>query len=146
MLGGTAPEGFLENQITVQTNDRRLKSFPISFHASIERSLKMSPPSIALGVVKPNEPISQRLTITAKKEFKLMAIESELAEIHCDLAQEAKRVHMLNLVILPKPSQLLIGEAQGKVLIRTDSTTDEPIEIPLTFSIETEKFAKSPPL
>jgi Protein of unknown function (DUF1573) len=145
-LQGSAPEGYLNNQITVQTNDRRLKSFPIALSVSIEKSMKTSPPSIALGPVKPNEPIQKRITITAKNDFRIMAIESEIAEIRCDLPPDPKRIHMLGVVILPKPSEALIGEVKGKILIKTDSTSDLPVEIPLSFTLETEKFANSPPL
>lgn len=144
LLDESAPEGHLDNQITVQTNDKRLKSFPVAISGSIEKAIKVSPPSIALGSIKPNEPIPRRITITAKNEFKITSIDSEIAEIQCELPQDAKRVHLLNAVIVPK-SATAIGEVKGKVLIKTDSSTDKPVEIPMSFYIETEKFAKSPP-
>jgi Protein of unknown function (DUF1573) len=145
LLDGTAPEGYIDNQITVQTNDRRLKSFPISLSASIEKSMKTSPPNVALGTVKPNEPIPQRITITGKDEFKITSLTSEIADIRCELPAESRRVHLLNVVILPKHSATtIVGEVKGKITIDIDGANQKPIEIPLSFLIESERFAKSP--
>lgn len=146
LLDGSAPEGYLSNQLTVQTNDRRLKSFPIALSASIEKSIKSSPPSIVLGAVKPDEPMAQRITISAKSAFNVASIESDIAEIRYDLPAAAQRVHLLNVIILPKPKEIMFGEVKGKILIKTDSANERPIEIPLSYNLEAEKFAKSPPL
>ena len=140
-VDGSAPEGFIENQLIIQTNDQRRKTFPIAFSASIDKPLKASPPSLALGTIKPNEPIQQRLTLTAKSDFKILEISSPNAEVRCDLPESPKRVHMLNLVITPKPGEGFNGEIKGKILLQTDAKTDKPLEIPLSFTFETEKLA-----
>ncbi len=144
-IDGSAPEGFVENQLIIHTNDQRRKTFPIAFSASIDKPLKASPSSLALGTIKPNEPIQQRLTLTAKSEFKILEISSPNAEIRCELTDSPKRVHMLNLVITPKPGDSLNGEIKGKVLLKTDAKTDTPLEIPLSFTFESEKLANVNP-
>jgi Protein of unknown function (DUF1573) len=142
LLDASAPEGFIENQLVVQTNDRRLTSFPILVTASCERPLKTSPSSLALGTVKPNEPIQQRLTMTGKNEFKIISIQSDVAEIRCDLPASANRVHMLNLTVVPRPNEQITAETRGKIEILTDAETEKSIVIPLSFALQTQQFAE----
>ncbi len=144
-IDGSAPEGFVANQLIVQTNDQRRKSFPIAFSATVDKPLKSSPAAIALGTVKPGEPVQQRLTMTSKNDFKILEIRSTIAEIRSDLPEVAKRVHMLNLTISPKIGETATGEVKGTLQVITDANTDKPIDIPLSFTFETEKFVNANP-
>ena len=142
-LDSNAPEGFVENQIIVQTNDLRRKSFPISFSASVDKPIKTAPASLALGSVKPNEPIVQRLTITSKSEVSVAGVSSKIAEVRGELPSEAKRVHMLSLTIMPKLDEQKSGEVKGSLEIHLHGDSSRTIEIPMSFTFELEKFANT---
>ncbi|MBX3422363.1 MAG: DUF1573 domain-containing protein [Pirellulaceae bacterium] len=140
-LEPSAPEGYLESQLVVHTNDNRLKTLPIRLAATIEKPLRVAPATIALGRVKPHEPIPQRLTITSKSDFRISDIKSEIAEIRFDSPGKPSRVHMLPLVIAPNPlSDFSEGEVKGKILVHID-TSETPIEVPLSYTLESDKLA-----
>jgi len=140
-LDPAAPEGYLENQIVIHTNDNRLKTFPIRFSATVEKPMQISPPKVALGKVKPNEPIAQRLTISGKSNFQVMGLSSDIAEIRFEPNGKASRVHLLQIVISPKISiEFSEGEVNGLIRVQTDFG-DAPIEIPLSFIFESDKLA-----
>lgn len=143
-LDGSAPEGFVENQLIIHTNDQRRKTFPIAFSASIDKPIQVSPTSFALEKVKPGEPINRRITITTKSDFKVLDITSNVAEIRFDVPENAKRIHVLNLSITPKTLEPgLNGEIKGTVKILTDVKTDKPIEVPISFTLDAEKLANA---
>lgn len=144
-VDGSAPEGYIENQLVVQTNDQRRKTFPILVSVSVDKPLKSSPSSISLGTIKSGEPFTQRVTLTAKSDFKILEVSSNIAEVSCDLPAVAKRVHLLNLVITPKPAGGLNPTSQGKIVIRTEGSSEKEIELPLSFSFESEKLATANP-
>lgn len=142
-LNATAPEGHLQNQIVIHTNDHRLKTFPIRFSVNVEKPIQIAPPRLALNSVKPNETITQRLTISAKTNFQITAINSEVADIAFEPTGKSSRIHMLQLVINPRaPAEFAEGEVNGFVLVQTD-IGDSPIKIPISFSIESDKLADS---
>lgn len=147
LLDGSAPEGYFENQLVIHTNDNRLRNFPIHVSASVDKPLKTAPSSLALGRVKPNEPISARVTLSSKSEFSILEISSEVAEIRFETPSRPSRVHMLQLVIAPKLGNaldqptLLDQEIKGKIIFKTD-LSENTCEIPLSFSFETDKLAE----
>ena len=142
-LDASAPEGYLENQIVIHTNDHRLKTFPIRFSANVVKPVQVAPPRLALGKVKPGESIAQRLTVSSKSNFQVMGLKSDVAEILFDPIEKSSRVHMLQLVIRPKaPAEFEEGEVNGHILLETD-VGDAPFRIPLSFTIETDKLADS---
>jgi hypothetical protein len=140
-LLGSAPEGHLNNQLVIHTNDRRLKMVPIQLSASIERPLKTSPAFVSLGKVKPKEALSQRITMTSKSEFLVLNLTSDCAEIQFEPPQKPSRIHIIRALIRPMPDDEFIdGELKGKIRVHTD-LSDEPFEIPLSFELETDKLA-----
>lgn len=140
-LDGAAPEGYLSSQIVIHTNDHRLKTFPLRFTATVEKPMQIAPPKVALGKVKPNEPISQRLTISGKSDFQVIGLTSDIAEIRFEPNAKSSRVHMLQVIISPKlPQQFSDGEVNGVIEIQTDAG-DAPLKIPLSFVFETDKLA-----
>lgn len=142
-LDASAPEGYLENQIVIHTNDHRLKTFPIRFSATVAKPVQVAPPRLALGKVKPGEPIAKRMTVSSKSNFQVMGLKSEVAEILYEPIDKSSRVHMLQVVIRPKaPTEFAEGEVNGYILMETD-VGDTPVRIPLSFTIETDKLADS---
>ena len=140
-LQESAPAGYLESQLVVRTNDNRLKSFPIRVTASVDQPLKAAPAQLALGRVKPSEPLAQRLTISGKNAFQVLDVRSEAAEIRFEQPAKSSRIHLLNLIIAPSiQGGLVDAEVKSLLRIYTD-LADEPFELPLTFSFEVDKLA-----
>jgi hypothetical protein len=131
-LSPDAPLGVLQNQLLLKTNDRNLTSVPIRFMANVQPPIQVSPQAFALGTVTAEEPISQRLVIKARSEFRVLEITSEIADVRFEASETPKTAHLLNLLIAPK-RQPNDGVIAGQLLLKTD-LMDEPIRIPLQFS------------
>ncbi len=133
VLEGGAPAGFLQHQLILHTNDRRLTSVPLRIHADVQPALQVSPQTLVLGQVKPGEPIQQRLVIKGRKPFRILEISSESAEILYDPIPAVKPAHLINVTISPKAT-IAPGEVKGHMLLRTD-LTDAPKKIELSYRI-----------
>ncbi len=131
-----APAGMLQNQLILHTNDRRLTSLPIGLSATIEPPLQVSPQGLALGKVKPGEPVEQRLVLRGKEAFRILEISSEDAEIRFDNDEKSKRAHLINIILAPQ-ARGREGDVKGHVLLKTDMM-DEPLRINLDYTIETQ--------
>lgn len=131
-----APAGFLQSQLIVHTNDRRLTTLPIRVLASIEAPLQVSPQILALGNVKPGETIQQKMVLKGKEPFKIIGITSNDAEIHFDNDEKSKKAHLINIFVAPTPKDRR-GTISGEVLVQTDMR-DKPLSMQLNYTVETE--------
>ncbi len=131
-LTADAPLGNLQNQFLLKTNDRNLTTVPLRFMAAVQPPIQVSPQAIELGTVNFEKPLAQRLVVKARKDFRVLEITSDQAEIQFEASPSAKAVHLLNLMISPK-RQPVDGAVASELVIQTD-LIDEPIRIPLQFS------------
>lgn len=131
-LAENAPVGSLQNQILLRTNDRNLTTVPLRLMANVQPPVQVSPQTIALGSVPPEEPIAQRLVLKGRSEFRIVSIDSPHAEIRFDPSPEAKLAHVLSMSIAPR-LQPQDGMVNSEIRIATD-LTDQPLRLPLTFS------------
>ena len=139
-LAPNTPAGFFQNQLILRTNDRRMTSVPLRVTAQVESPLEVAPTQLALGRVKPGEPISQRLVLKGRDEFTVEEISCEQAEIRTELDNAAKRAFILNLIVTPKDVPRNAEQADpdavnSELVIRT-TLQPEPLRIPLTFTLE----------
>lgn len=134
-LSDDAPVGFVKNQLILQTNDRRLTSVPVRLSADVQPTVQFSPPSIALGRVKPGEPVQQRLVIKSRKPFRILDISSLDAEVRYDPVEDSKPAHLVNIILAPNAGSS--GKVDGHVILKTD-LGDEPLKMELSYTMETE--------
>lgn len=132
----SAPAGFVASQVILHTNDRRLTSVPLPVSGQIQPNIQFSPQSFALGTLKSGETSAQRLVVKGKKPFKILAVNSEDAEVGYTPKAEAKAAHMLNLTIEPKANSVP-GIIEGEVLLQTD-LRDQPLRLRLTYEVPQE--------
>ncbi|MFN3189206.1 MAG: DUF1573 domain-containing protein [Aureliella sp.] len=130
-ISADAPRGLLRDQLVLRTNDRRLTTVPVELTAEVRSPIQLSPKEFALGTVKKQESISQRLVIKGKKPFKILEITSPHAEIRFDPIEEPKPAHLVNIELEPTS----IGEIAGKILVRTD-LSDEPLKLNLSYFVD----------
>lgn len=141
-LTADAPIGFLQNQLVLHTNDRRMTSVPLRFNADIKPSIELSPQKITLGDIKPGASSRQRLVVKGQRPFRILDITSDAAQIDFEPTSELKKAHLVNIVITPQntaitDSGLHLSESKGQILIKTD-LADEPLKMGLTFKFVTQ--------
>lgn len=125
-----APSGFLQNQLVLHTNDRRLTTVPLSLYANIQNAIQVSPQMLELGTLTIGEPMSKRLVVKAKQPFRVLEVNSETLNVQFEQGDQAKKVHMLNLQLAPKAGQT--GEIESRLEVLTDAS-ETPISVALNF-------------
>lgn len=130
-LSDNAPTGFVQNQLILHTNDRRLTTVPVALYADIHSAIQVSPKKVSLGSIVPGESSSQRIVIKAKEPFKILNLDSAKVSVDYAGSDVAKKAHLLNLNITPKSG--INGEVKTAILIQTDAAP-EPIRIEVDFS------------
>ncbi len=137
ILKESAPAGFHMNQLLLRTDDRNLKTIPVRFIANVEPSIQVSPKLLALGRVKPGEPVRQRLVIKGQEPFTVVGITSDVCDVSFEPAADSKNVHLVQITLRPRSSGKPqdAGAMAGQLLIRT-TLRDEPIAVPVTFEME----------
>ncbi|QDV23932.1 DUF1573 domain-containing protein [Aureliella helgolandensis] len=132
-LAADAPEGFLQNQLVLHTNDRRLTTVPLALSGKVESALQVSPTNFALGEVQFGDPIEKRLVVKGREPFKILEMTSEIVDIEYETSDEAKPAHLLNLILSPK-AQVENGKISGELLLKTDLRED-PVKIKVSFDL-----------
>ena len=128
-----APAGLLQNQLVIRTNDRRLKTVPLRLIANIESPLQVSPKEIALGKIVVGEPLQQRIVLKGRKPFRVLDINSTVADVVFKPTKDAKRAHLINITLAAN-SHRSSGLVQGQLSIKTD-LMDAPLQIPLSYIV-----------
>ena len=135
-----APSGFLKNQLVLHTNDRRLTTVPLALYANIQNSIQVSPQALELGSLTAGEPTNKRLVVKAKQPFRVLGVESESLNVDFEPADSSRKVHMLNLQLIPKAGQT--GAIASSLEVMTDAS-DEPIVVSLNFDASIQTLTKT---
>lgn len=137
-LKENAPAEFLQNQIVLKTNDRNLTTVPVMFVANVQAPIQVSPQALALGTVKPGEPIQKRVVVKGRSPFRILDIRSDTLDVRYEPLEEAKQAHLINLVVTP-PAAHLEGDGaqeqqQAEITILTD-LIEEPVRLMVSYDI-----------
>jgi len=116
-LRSTAPAGYLQDQLTLVSDDTRRKTIPLHVEGRIRPALTVSPKSLYLGNVKSGDKIQKKLVVRGKKPFKVTAIHCQNADFKFELPKKAKKLHFI-------PVTYIAGDKTGKfsaaIRIETD--------------------------
>lgn len=122
-----APEGFFQDEVIIQTNDRSMPRVPLRVSGTVVTALNISPQSIALGTVKPGQEIVQRLVIAGRAPFAIESIQCEGWKIEFENAGVAKKIHVISIKMSPDQA---VGSQRVPLVIKTageDSVTAKAI-------------------
>lgn len=126
-LKENAPAGYLQNQLTIVTNDPALTNVPILVSGRVQPSLTVSPQSLHLGDLQPGEASTKNLVVKSKAPIRI-------AEIVCDNAsctfkfdpQKQAQLHVI-------PVTLTASDDAGKifehVVIRTENGVEATFDL-----------------
>ncbi len=134
-LAGNAPAGPLQSELIVKTNDRNMKTVPLRLLGTIQPTVAVSPQLMALGSVKPGEPIKQVLVLKGQQPFRIVDISSKDFEVRFEPNTDSKPLHTLPLTISPLAAT---GEIQGKIFVKTDLPGDTVLSLDATCVVQTQ--------
>lgn len=116
-LKGDAPEGYLEDQLTIVTDDARLKNVTLPVEGRIVSPLTVSPGSLFLGVLQPGEKVTKQLVVKGKQPFKVLAVKCSDNCFEFKTTTDSKTLHLI-------PVTFTAGDAPGKLVQTIQIETD----------------------
>jgi hypothetical protein len=127
-----APIGLLQNELILETNDRRLKTVAVRYNADVRPLLSISPQRIDLKEVVPGSKIQERIVIRSSKPFKVTAIQCDGFLLDYEPVTEEKSVHLIPVTLTA--TEELKGES-AKLRIRTDLPGELSAELETTYLV-----------
>lgn len=104
-----APKGPFQDELVVVTNDTNMPRVPLRVAGKVESALEVSPSTLAAGGVTAGSMVTKRLTLLAKQDVLVDAVESDDWKIEFQPGTKAKRNHFLSL------KMTYAGDAIGSV-------------------------------
>lgn len=89
-----APVGYLNDELTLATNDRRAK-FPVKVEGLIVAPLTVSPTTLMLGALQPGQKVTKQIVVKGLKPFKILEVRCENPAFKFAPSTEAKTVHLI---------------------------------------------------
>jgi len=116
-LKGDAPIGYLQDQLTLVTNESSNPRVPIGVEGRVKSPLDINPSTLFLGSMEPGQAVTKQLVVRAKKPFKITNIKCENDCFQFNLKDEAKAIHLIPLVFTAGES---VGDLEQSIEIETD--------------------------
>jgi hypothetical protein len=114
-----APVGYINDQLTLVSDDVRNQLIPLQVEGRVMSVLDVSPSSLLVGAIAPGDRITKQLVVKSKQKFKVTDVkcENEGFEFKLPSADVAKTLHLI-------PVTFTAGEQPGqfstKICIETD--------------------------
>ncbi len=133
-----APEGFFQDEVIVQTNDRSMPRIPLQVSGNVVTALTVSPQSIALGSLRSGQEVSQRLVLKGREPFAIKSIECAGWDVQFENTSDEKKVHIVNLKLKPNTAQ---GPQRASLVITTNGDEAMTAKAILTADVQGEHVA-----
>jgi hypothetical protein len=110
-LDKNAPVGYIDDQLTLVTNDPQATQIPVSVEGLVEAGITVSPAALFMGVVQPGQKVTKQLIVKSKKPFKILGIKCDDKSFTFDTSgeQSPKTLHVI-------PVTFVAGSDMGKVV------------------------------
>jgi hypothetical protein len=76
-LNETCPPGYLNDQLTLVTNDGSNRTIPIKVEGNIAAPLTVSPAVFSLGQLKPGETVTKQVIVRSKSAFRVVNVKCD---------------------------------------------------------------------
>ncbi|MFO1062919.1 MAG: DUF1573 domain-containing protein [Pirellulales bacterium] len=133
-LSPECPTGPLATQLILYTSDQRLVTVPLQCFANVQADLSASPAALALGEIKPGQPIKQRILLKGNEPFNVLNVKGSNIQIEFEPTTEAKAVQFLNLTFAA-PTEAQQGDNLAGLDIATDLSGGKAVRIELSYKL-----------
>ncbi|MCA9163049.1 MAG: DUF1573 domain-containing protein [Planctomycetales bacterium] len=116
-LKDTAPPGFINDQLTLVTDDSTLRTIPLPVEGHVVPALTVSPAALHLGVLQPGETVTKKLVVRAKQPFSVTNVDCGGDCFQFEKPAGEKNLHFVSVTFTA-------GESPGKVSETIRITTD----------------------
>jgi hypothetical protein len=114
-----APPGYINDQLTVVSDDARNNLIPLQVEGRVNSLLELSPASLLVGMLKPGEKVTKQLVVKSKHKFKVTEVTSDHESFEFRLPQgdEAKTLHLIPVTFTANGE---VGQFTATIEIKTD--------------------------
>ncbi len=112
-----APVGYIQDQLTIVTNDSYNGSLELPVEGRVVSPLTVSPASLFLGILKPGQTVEKKLFVKGTKPFKITGIESPGDCFQFHTKDELTRTHLVPVTFTASDKP---GKINQKIEIMTD--------------------------
>jgi hypothetical protein len=126
-LKGSAPAGYLNDQLVLVTNDDDNPRIPIYVSGRVVPQISVAPESVLLGDVTFGQQITKKVIVRGKRPFRILAIECEEDSFQFKVDDKASDRHIIEIVFDAKKN---LGNVKQLIHIATD--LGELVETTLT--------------
>ncbi len=104
----TAPAGYIQDQLTIITNDSWNKSLDLPVNGRVTTPLTVSPASLFMGVLEPGQSATKRLVVKGNKPFKVVKVNCPDGCFEFEPSDQEKAIHLI-------PVKFTAGDSPGQV-------------------------------
>lgn len=124
-----APAGYFREQAVVRTNDTSAGTVdvPIVVEGQVVPSLTVSPGSLMLGVLRPQQTVARNIVVRGDKPFHILRVLGPDNRFQFTLSNEAKLVHIVPVSFTAGPP----GHVAARIQVETDMPGAGPVEVPV---------------
>lgn len=116
-LSKDAPIGYVTTELTLETNDRRLKSVPLHVTGRVSPSLSVSPALLFLGNIPAGSQCTKRLVVRGPEPFRVTKVECDDLRFQFQMTDKAKTLHFVPVVF---NADDIPGEVSQTIHVHTD--------------------------
>jgi hypothetical protein len=117
-LKGDHPSGYINDQLTIVTNDDATKTIPLTVEGRVNSPLTVSPATFSLGQLEPGETVTKQLVVRGKSAFKITEIKCDGGNcFEFEKPDESKTLQII-------PVTYTAGETPGKMVHTIHIDTD----------------------
>ncbi len=116
-IKGDAPVGYLQDQLSIVTNESYNGSLELPVDGRVKSPLTVSPSSLFLGILKPGDVAKKRLFVVGSKPFKITGVECPGDCFQFTVPEGSKKQHFLPLAFTAPAKP---GKVSHTIVIKTD--------------------------
>ncbi len=132
-----APQGYLNDQLSLLTSDAQGNRIPLDVEGKIESDVTVSPSPLVFGTVKAGEQVSKKIVVRGTRPFHLTSVNCPEC-FSVELGKEAKTFHVVDVKFQPtKP-----GSLTGKIRFETDLGPNVGVEVPAHAQVVADEAKK----
>ncbi len=126
-----APEGYIQSELLVVTNDRQNRQVPIVMTGKVVTALQMSPNVLTFGPLAPGETGTKRVLLKADKPFEINDVTCADSNFVVKAKSGAKKLHFIEVSYRGAEK---VGEIKRSLSIKTD-ICEHPFQLPVVAEI-----------
>jgi hypothetical protein len=125
-LDKNMPAGFVDDQLTLVTNDSDGAQVPVPVEGVVQPGIVVSPASLFMGVVQPGQKVTKQLVVKGNKPFRIISVTCDDKDFQFDTSAEKspKELHLIPVTFVAGKE---LGKVSKKIRIETDLGDKAPM-------------------